>query len=218
LDPSAGNILRALPPPAFLPPVVVDANIATILGTGTPNMSIRLRCDLIKECGVATVRSDGTFSVQPTASLVSGTVFFHLTQIDDEGTESIEIAADSATILAPPIITSATAQLTSNAKVNGTATPGGLVKVYHGTSLIGTTLVASDSSWSVDTAPLGVGSFTLTGIARQSGVYQTSRYNIPFINSSSIKRAFGCVRGSSRKSWTLVDGPRLAAYPNPRST
>ncbi|WP_420388680.1 Ig-like domain-containing protein [Marinobacter sp.] len=154
-----------------------------VTGSGaTPGDTVTLYdTDSTTILGTGTVAGDGTWSITPDAPLSEGSHDLSVTMTDPAGNESDPSAALSLDIdtMAPdapaaPILDSGsdsgtqgdnTTNNTQPAITGSGATPGDTVTLYDtdGTTVLGTTTVAGDGSWSVaPNAPLSEGSHDLS--------------------------------------------------------
>ena len=150
---------------------VIDANVLTLTGTAAASSTVTLY-DGTTPLGTATADGSGNWSFT-TATLVDGTHSFTATDTVS-GATSTDSAALAVTVdtVAPaaPVITSDTVlntnqvALTGTALDQGVAEAGDIIKVYDGTTLLGTTTTDATGAWTYTTAPLSNGTHVLTAI------------------------------------------------------
>ncbi|MEJ0040397.1 MAG: Ig-like domain-containing protein [Gammaproteobacteria bacterium] len=162
-----------------------DDTQSVLSGNGaTPGDTIKLY-DGATVIGSAGVQPDGTWSVSPTAPLAEGTHSLTLTATDPTGNESLPTASfdlmvDTTASSVPTIgsatdtVGSITGALTSGSSTDDTtptisgngATPGDLIKLYDGATLIGSVVVDAGGNWSIaPSTSLSNGSHSLTSTA-----------------------------------------------------
>ncbi|WP_313300941.1 Ig-like domain-containing protein [Diaphorobacter sp.] len=133
--------------------------------------------------GEALVNADGSFSVEPDVAIGGGGHAFTLRPVDAAGnigaeTGAVDFMFDGAKPTAPAIVTLSDNEgstpvviqkdgLTNDSTplVNGTGTAGTTIKVYDGNTVVGTTTVAADGTWSIELDPLTDGQHILTATA-----------------------------------------------------
>lgn len=146
--------------PIVTPPPAISDNIATVVGTGEPGATIFLYANGVR-VGEALVDAQGHFSVSSTSKLGSGAKTLTVTQADDRAAETKPVPAGAVTVLGPPVVGSKSVS-GSIATISGTGKAGATVKVYANGTLVRTTTVAPNGSWSLQTQPLAFGSHAMT--------------------------------------------------------
>ena len=148
---------------------VTDANVLSLTGTAAASSTVTLY-DGTTPLGTATADGSGNWTFT-TATLVDGTHNFTATDTVSGATSAASAAlAVSVDTVAPaaPVITSDTivntdqVTVTGSALDQGIAEAGDLVKVYDGTTLLGTTTTNATGAWNYTTAPLSAGTHALT--------------------------------------------------------
>ena len=148
---------------------VTDANVLSLTGTAAASSTVTLY-DGTTSLGTATADGSGNWTFT-TATLVDGTHNFTATDTVSGATSAASAAlAVSVDTVAPaaPVITSDTivntdqVTVTGSALDQGIAEAGDLVKVYDGTTLLGTTTTNATGAWNYTTAPLSAGTHALT--------------------------------------------------------
>lgn len=159
---------------------VSDDSQPTFAGRGEAGSTITLY-DNGTVIGLATVDADGNWTFTPENALAEGSHSFTLTATDPVGNTSAASAPWTVIIdttapqapAAPTAIdasgtlvgTIAEGQSTDETRplMSGSGEPGATVSLYDGATLLGTTQIASDGSWSfTPTAPLAEGAHALS--------------------------------------------------------
>ncbi|MGY4286404.1 hypothetical protein ACVWXO_005624 [Bradyrhizobium sp. LM2.7] len=83
--------------------------------------------------------------------------------VTSKASTALDVTVDTAAPDAPVLLSDPTTH--NRATVSGTAEAGSSIKLYEGTTLLGTATVASDGDWSVTTPNLKHGSHTFTATA-----------------------------------------------------
>jgi len=125
--------------------------------------------------GSTTVKSDGTWAVQPATALANGSHDIYATETNAEGTSDhsadIAFTVNTSTPATPaaPVMTDdngaaipaggTTADI--HPHMSGTGTAGDIVKVYDGSALLGSASVGTDGKWTFKLPDLSSGSHDL---------------------------------------------------------
>jgi len=132
----------------------------TLNGKGAPGDMIKLY-DGQTLIGSTTVNADGTWSVQPAAALKNGEHDLYATETNAAGTSNhsadISFTVNTDTPVKPgipvmaddhnaPIVAGSTTA-DAHPSISGTGTAGDTIKVYDGSSVIGSVTIASDGKW-----------------------------------------------------------------------
>ena len=149
-------------------PIVAGGTTAdahpSISGTGTAGDIVKVY-DGSSVIGSVTIASDGKWTFKPATDLSSGSHDFYVTETNAAGTSSAasdHIRITVGTVLNAPVITGlvdAQGPLAGNVAPGGLATDGqptlkgtghagDTINVYDGNTLLGTTTVAGDGTWS----------------------------------------------------------------------
>ncbi|WP_421910764.1 Ig-like domain-containing protein [Marinobacter sp.] len=164
------------------PPITLNRLLQAPVSGATPGDTVTLYdTDSTTILGTGTVAGDGTWSITPDAPLSEGSHDLSVTMTDAAGNESgpsttlsLDIDTTAPDAPAAPILDSGsdsgtqgdnTTNNTQPAITGSGATPGDAVTLYDtdGTTVLGTTTVAGDGSWSVTPdAPLSEGSHDLS--------------------------------------------------------
>uniref|UniRef100_UPI0006886841 Ig-like domain-containing protein n=1 Tax=Leminorella grimontii TaxID=82981 RepID=UPI0006886841 len=133
--------------------------------------------------GSATVDASGNWTFTPSAALADGSYTFTTTVTDKAGNQSASANAFNLTIDTSAVEVSITALIDDVGDVTGNIAPNGVtddtrpditgsgkagstIKIYDGATLLGSTTVASDGSWSFTPASdLGQGAHSITATA-----------------------------------------------------
>ena len=135
----------------------------TVKGTGISGYGITLY-DGSNSIGTTTVASNGTWSLN--VNLAVGIHALTATQTLVSAVTSLQSAAVSVTVLppnpaAPTISAPVTATMASTAQLNGTGVAGNAITLYDGATVIGSTTILGDGTWSL-TVGLALGAHVLT--------------------------------------------------------
>jgi hypothetical protein len=158
-------------------------NTLTVTGSAAANSAIKIM-DAGKQIGTATANSSGAWSYT-TGVLADGNHSLTATATTASGKTStassaLAIKIDTAAPVAPTITSSAmaaaiaekaaaaTSTATNVASLKGTAEANSVVKVFDGTTQIGTATADAKGAWSFTTSPLSAGKHSLTSKAMDS--------------------------------------------------
>jgi hypothetical protein len=164
-DPSQAIILSV---GAALNGGTANSTKPVITGTADAGTTVNIY-DGVKLLGTAVVAVDGTWSYTPTADLKGGVHSFTAISVDNQGHMgassdplSVQVGSKVVTPNAPDVtsltdnvapitgaITNGTTTNDPSPTLNGTGTAGNTIKVYDGATLIGSTTVNGDGTWSV---------------------------------------------------------------------
>ncbi len=119
--------------------------------------------------GTATAGNDGSWNFTP-LGLAEGSHVLTVSQTDIAGNTGTTDVGFTLIATAPTVTAevaqdsgpSATDGITNTSVLTGTATPGGTVTVLNGTTVLGTSVVAADGSWSFTPSGLKDGTYSLT--------------------------------------------------------
>ena len=146
---------------------ITNANHLTLTGTAVAGSTVEV-FDGATEIGTATANGSGVWSFA-TATLADGAHAFTSKDMDAAGNVSAASAALKVTVdtIAPnaPDIISDTPKSANRLLVSGTAEAGTTVKLYEGTSLLGTGQANARGAWSIETESLAQGSHNFTATA-----------------------------------------------------
>lgn len=158
---------------------IIDDAWPTVSGTAEAHATV-IVYDKGKEIGRATVDAKGDWSFTPQTALNDGTHLFSYSVVDRAGNQSefsepfefiVDTRAERVTIhMAEDDAGSVTGLVYSGGVTDdttpslmGTATAGGIVKIYEGNVLLGQTTAEVDGTWSfTPNTPLADGAHTLT--------------------------------------------------------
>jgi hypothetical protein len=144
---------------------ITSDKTVTLAGTAVANSTVKV-FDGATKLGSVTADANGAWHYT-TAALPDGKHSFTATDtvsgVTSKASTSLDVTVDTAAPDAPVLLSDPTTH--NRATVSGTAEAGSLIKLYEGTTLLGTTTVASDGDWSVTTPNLTHGSHTFTATA-----------------------------------------------------
>ena len=165
---AAGNAspASAAPTPDLVAPVAPVATVSpdgtSISGTGEPGATVAVRAADGSILATATVGADGSFAAVLTTPQANGEAL-SVTQTDAAGniSPSVGVIAPDITPPAPPLATLSA----DGATVYGNGEPGATVRVVDGTgTVLGSAVVAADSSYSLTLTPPQTSGQTLSAV------------------------------------------------------
>jgi hypothetical protein len=137
----------------------------TLAGSAAANSTVKV-FDGATQLGTVTADANGAWHYS-TAALPDGKHSFTATDtvsgLTSKASTALDVTVDTAAPDAPVLLSDPTTH--NRATVSGTAEAGSSIKLYEGTTLLGTATVASDGDWSVTTPNLKHGSHTFTATA-----------------------------------------------------
>lgn len=137
----------------------------TLAGTAAANSTVKV-FDGTAQLGTVTADANGAWHYS-TAALPDGKHSFMATDtvsgVTSAKSAALAVTVDTAAPDAPVLLSDATSH--HRATVTGTAEAGSTIKLYEGTSLLGTTMTAADGHFSVTTSGLQNGSHTFVASA-----------------------------------------------------
>ncbi|MCK1623305.1 family 16 glycosylhydrolase [Bradyrhizobium sp. 160] len=144
---------------------ITSDKTVTLAGTAAANSTVKV-LDGTTQLGGVTADASGAWHYT-TAALPDGKHSFTASDtvsgVTSKASTALDVTVDSAAPDAPVLLSDPTTH--NRATVSGTAEAGSLIKLYEGTTLLGTATVASDGDWSVTTPNLKHGSHTFTATA-----------------------------------------------------
>ncbi|MCP3460039.1 Ig-like domain-containing protein [Bradyrhizobium sp. CCGUVB23] len=165
--PNAPSIASFSPDSNIVGDGVTSANHPTLSGTAEAGSKV-LVFDGTTQVGTATVDANGNWSFA-TGTLADGTHAFTGKAVDAAGNISTVSGALNVTVdtVAPnaPVLVSDALAASNKVVVSGTAEAGSAIKLYEGTTLLGTAVTASNGRWSVTTGSLSDGTHAFTATA-----------------------------------------------------
>ena len=159
---------------------VTTANVVTLTGVAEANATVKIY-DGTTLFNSVLANSSGAWSYT-TAALASGAHSFTATATDAAGNTSVASSSLTLSVTAPPSAPAITSFSPDTGVVGdgitdpailtltGTAAASSTVKVYDGTTLLGTTTANASGAWSYTTAPLPDGVHSLTATDTVAGV------------------------------------------------
>lgn len=137
----------------------------TLAGTAAANSTVKV-FDGTTQLGTVTADANGAWHYS-TAAVPDGkhslTATDTVSGVTSKASTALDVTVDTAAPAAPILLSDPTTH--NRATVSGTAEAGSSIKLYEGTTLLGTATVASDGDWSVTTPNLKHGSHTFTATA-----------------------------------------------------
>jgi hypothetical protein len=144
------------------PVATIDANGASISGTGQPGATIEVRDAQGALIGTDTVRADGTYTVALTPAQDAGETL-SVTQTDAAGNESASVAVVAPDLTAPDAPTATIAP--DGASVSGTGEAGARIDILDASgNVIGTTTVNGDGSYTAALNPVQIDGQSLQAV------------------------------------------------------
>lgn len=144
---------------------ITSDKTVTLAGTAAANSTVKV-LDGTTQLGTVTADANGAWHYS-TAALPDGKHTFTATDtvagLTSKASTALDVTVDSTAPDAPVLLSDPTTH--NHATVSGTAEAGSSIKLYEGTTLLGTATVASDGDWSVTTSNLKHGSHTFTATA-----------------------------------------------------
>ncbi|MFN6050575.1 MAG: Ig-like domain-containing protein, partial [Planctomycetia bacterium] len=182
-------------------------NTPTISGTGEPGAVVTINANG-SPIGTAVVDANGYWNFTPTTPISDGTTAFTAIQKDTAGntsptSNSVNSVIDTTAPNAPLIndlgtINSATPAIT------GTAEPGSTIKLYDGTTLIGTATADSNGNWTITPSPAlneGTNNLIATATDPSGNISPTSNPVVVAVDTvAPIATSFSPATGSSTAS------------------
>lgn len=144
---------------------VTSDKTVTLTGSAAANSTVKVY-DGTSQLATVAADSSGAWHYT-TAALPDGKHSFTATDtvagVTGAASTALDVTVDTAAPNAPVLLSDPTTH--NHATVSGTAEAGSLIKLYEGTTLLGTATVANDGDWSVTTPNLKHGSHTFTATA-----------------------------------------------------
>jgi hypothetical protein len=146
---------------------ITNDNTLTLKGTAQANATVKV-FDGSTQVGTVKADSSGNWSVT-TAALLDGAHNFTASTTDatartSAASTALAITIDTKAPTAPALKTSSVVD-TNHVLLSGTAEAGSTIKVYEGSTVVGTGTAGANGSWSITTNGLSTGSHTLTTTA-----------------------------------------------------
>ena len=147
-------------------PIATNSATPTVTGTAEADATVKLYAASLL-IGQTTANGAGAWSIV-TSSLGTGTYVITAKATDAAGNTSVSSIAASLIVdvtppAAPTVNVITVYSLTQS--LSGTAEAGATVKVYDGSTLVGTATANSSGNWSLTTSNLGAGAHSLTATA-----------------------------------------------------
>ncbi|TYO60755.1 hypothetical protein FXV83_42150 [Bradyrhizobium hipponense] len=144
---------------------ITSDKMLNLAGSAAANSTVKV-LDGTTQLGIVTADANGAWHYS-TAALPDGKHSFTATDtvsgVSSKASTALDVTVDTAAPDAPVLLSDPTSH--NRATVSGTAEAGSSIKLYEGTTLLGTATVASDGDWSVTTPNLKHGPHTFTATA-----------------------------------------------------
>lgn len=144
---------------------ITSDKTVTLAGTAAANSTVKV-LDGTTQLGTVTADANGAWHYTTVAlpdAQHSFTATDTVSGVTSKASTALDVTVDSAAPHAPVLLSDPTTH--NHATVSGTAEAGSSIKLYEGSTLLGTATVASDGDWSVTTPNLKHGSHTFTATA-----------------------------------------------------
>ena len=170
--PSTPTILSFSPDSGVVGDGITNTKVLTLTGTADPNDAIKVY-DGTTLLGSATASGNGAWSFVTTA-LANGSHSLSATAVDSTGDTSAASSAFNVTVdtVSPTTVftgdvknSNGSFTLSGSVVDNGLAGAGDLIKIYDGTTYLGSTTAGSNGQWSFTTAVLKNATHTFTTAA-----------------------------------------------------
>ena len=148
---------------------ITNVNHVTLTGAAAAGSTVQV-FDGVTLIGTATASAGGAWSFA-TATLVDGNHAFIGKVVDVAGNSSISTALNvNVDTIAPtaPVIVSDILSSSTSVTVNGTAEAGSIVKLFEGSTLLGTGVADASGNWNINSGSLAAGSHDFTATATDS--------------------------------------------------
>lgn len=144
---------------------ITNDKTLTLAGTAAANSTVKV-FDGTTQLGTATADATGAWHYS-TAALPDGkhslTATDTVSGVTSKASTAVDVTVDTAAPDAPVLLSDVTSH--HRATVTGTADAGSTIKVYEGTTLLGTAATGADGHFSVTTSGLKTGSHTFVASA-----------------------------------------------------
>ena len=216
------------PPPAPNAPAITGDTVVgdkvQVSGTAEAGSTVKVY-EGSTLLGTTLAGSNGNWSLT-TSTLSQGTHTLDATATDTAGTsaasQSVQLVVSSTTgtggstgsgstggtVPKAPAITADTV-VQNKVEVSGTAEAGSTVKVYEGSTLLGTTLAGSNGNWSLTTSALSQGTHTLDATATDTAGTSAASQSVQLVVSSTT--GTGGSTGSGSTGGTVPKAPAITA-------
>jgi len=201
---------------------VTDANKITLHGTAAAGSTVKVY-DGSTQIGTATTNSSGGWDYI-TSVLTDAKHVLTATATSSSGKASVASAALAVTVdtkaPAAPTIVSDTVNSANQVVASGKAEANSTIKVYDGTTQVGSATTNASGAWTVTTAALAAGAHVLTAKATDlaGNVSAASAASDPVVGSSSSSGSSSSGTGSSgsgstgSSSSTPPAAPKIASF------
>ena len=184
-------------------------NTPTLSGTGEPGATITINANANgSPIGTAIVDANGNWTFTPTTSISDGPTAFTAIQKDTAGNTSpisntVNSVIDTTAPNAPSINSLGTIN-SATPTISGTAEAGSTIKLYDGTTLIGTATADSNGVWTINPSPAlneGANNLIATATDPSGNVSPTSSPVVALVDTvAPLASSFSPATGSSTAS------------------
>lgn len=198
---------------------ITDANQITLHGTATAGSTVKVY-DGSTQIGTATATSAGSWDYI-TKVLTDAKHTLTATATNSSGQTSAASAAVAVTVdtkaPAAPTIASDTVNAANQVVLSGAAEANSAIKVFDGTTQVGTATTNSSGAWSVTTSALSAGSHALTAKATDvAGNVSAASTAVDAVIGSGTTGSTGS--GTSGTGTTAPAAPKIASFSNDTGT
>ncbi|QOZ77606.1 hypothetical protein XH83_20430 [Bradyrhizobium sp. CCBAU 53351] len=198
---------------------ITDANQITLHGTAAAGSTVKVY-DGSTQIGTATATSAGSWDYI-TKVLTDAKHTLTATATNSSGQTSAASAAVAVTVdtkaPAAPTIASDTVNAANQVVLSGAAEANSAIKVFDGTTQIGTATTNSSGAWSVTTSALSAGSHALTAKATDvAGNVSAASTAVDAVIGSGTTGSTGS--GTSGTGTTAPAAPKIASFSNDTGT
>ncbi|MBR0926705.1 right-handed parallel beta-helix repeat-containing protein [Bradyrhizobium diazoefficiens] len=198
---------------------ITDANQITLHGTATAGSTVKVY-DGSTQIGTATATAAGSWDYI-TKVLTDAKHTLTATATNSSGQTSAASAAVAVTVdtkaPAAPTIASDTVNAANQVVLSGAAEANSAIKVFDGTTQVGTATTNSSGAWSVTTSALSAGSHALTAKATDvAGNVSAASTAVDAIIGSGTTGSTGS--GTSGTGTTAPAAPKIASFSNDTGT
>ncbi|WIW46990.1 Ig-like domain-containing protein [Bradyrhizobium sp. 62B] len=198
---------------------ITDADQITLHGTATAGSTVKVY-DGSTQIGTATATSTGSWDYI-TKVLTDAKHTLTATATNSSGQTSAASAAVAVTVdtkaPAAPTIASDTVNAANQVVLSGAAEANSAIKVFDGTTQVGTATTNSSGAWSVTTSALSAGSHALTAKATDvAGNVSAASTAVDAVIGSGTTGSTGS--GTSGTGTTAPAAPKIASFSNDTGT
>ena len=167
IAPAAPNVTSFAPDSNVAGDGATNANQVVLTGTADVGSTVGIYDGTI-QVGTATVDASGNWTFA-TGTLADGTHAFASKAVDAAGNVSgasaaLNVTVDTVAPRAPTLVSDVLASGNS-LSISGTAEASATIKLYEGTTFLGTGVADSHGTWNINTGSLAAGAYALTASA-----------------------------------------------------